>query len=307
VDASSAWAFVALGEPASTVAVNDATSSDGWDVAFLATSVMLNGGDAGPGGVLGHCVCQHEDATDADVLAMTAEREFEDFLAVTASDVPAEDAWQEESLSTAIDGWYAYDPVTHVVSAAPDNVWLVRTASGDAYAKLHVVAIDDATQAAAGSVTFEFAVQEEAGAPFGPTRSVALDVSGGAAYLDLEAAAAVGADDDWDLTLDGYTVRVNGGVSGDGSAGAALSGEAFDAIDDASGAPATVYAGDAFGGVFVEHAWYRYDLTGQHQIWPTFQVFLLKRGDTVYKVQLVGYYGTDGRSRQITFRYARLD
>jgi hypothetical protein len=58
--------------------------------------------------------------------------------------------------------------------------------------------------------------------------------------------------------------------------------------------------------VFDAHPWYRYNLDGGHQIWPTYDVFLIRRGDAVYKVQLTSYYGATGDSRQITFRYARL-
>lgn len=307
VDASAGWALVALGDPASTMTVADPGSSDVWDMGFFATSVMLNGGAAGPGGVVGYCLCQQGDPSDAEVMAMTAESELDDFLAVSAADLPADDAWVADELAAAISGWYDYDVVAHAVTPAPDNVWLMRSASGGAWAKIHVVDIQDATQTDAGKVTFELAVQTSQGAPFDPTVSVTLDAAGGAAYLDLETGAEVGAADDWDVMLEGWDVRVNGGVSGDGQAGAVLSGESFAAITDASNVPAVVYAGDAFGGAFVTSEWYRYDLAGGHQIWPTFQVFLVRRGDTVYKVQLVGYYGEAGASRQITFRYAPVE
>jgi hypothetical protein len=53
--------------------------------------------------------------------------------------------------------------------------------------------------------------------------------------------------------------------------------------------------------------WYRYNITGtDNQIWPTYDVYLVRRGSDVYKVQLVGYYDAGGRSRQITVRYAPL-
>ena len=45
-------------------AASPATSTD-WDLAFFATSVMLNGGEAGPAGVVGHCLCRNANATDA--------------------------------------------------------------------------------------------------------------------------------------------------------------------------------------------------------------------------------------------------
>ena len=58
--------------------------------------------------------------------------------------------------------------------------------------------------------------------------------------------------------------------------------------------------------VFDDSKWYRYNLEGNHQVWPTYDVYLVKRGSEVYKVQVTGYYGADGTPRQISFRYARL-
>src|SRR5690606_27854031 len=80
VDASQGWAYVAFdGDTAEVVQVSDAAASTAWDMAFQATSVMLNGGAAGPAGVVGYCVCQNANATDAEVVAMTPESELADF------------------------------------------------------------------------------------------------------------------------------------------------------------------------------------------------------------------------------------
>ena len=64
---------------------------------------------------------------------------------------------------------------------------------------------------------------------------------------------------------------------------------------------------DSFGGVFVTSPWYRYNITGtDNQIWPNFNVYLIKDGDAVYKVQIISYYGPTGTSRQITLRTSRV-
>lgn len=308
VDASADWAFVGQdGEGLGSASVADPTSSEDWMIGFFATSVMLNGGAAGPAGIVGHCLCGNAGATDAEVMAMSAESELAGFEAVTAADVPAgEDAWESDALAPAIDGWYSYDFATHTVSAAPENVWKVRTASGEAYAKFHVTDIVGATQQHAGAVTFEYALQVSAGAAFEPTTTATVDVAAGPVHFDLETGAEVAADADWDLLFEGYDVRVNGGVSGEASAGASLSGESFADVTDASDLMAGHYAGDAYGGVFDAHPWYRYNLDGGHQIWPVFNVYLVRVGEEVFKVQIVGYYGPTGESRHITFRYQRL-
>ncbi|HEX2165646.1 MAG TPA: HmuY family protein [Longimicrobiales bacterium] len=307
VDASTDWAFVRLGETATQVSVTDPATSEAWDIAFNATRVMLNGGSAGPAGVTGYCVCQNASASDAQVEAMTAAGERPDFEAVTLADVPSDDqAWQSDALDPAISGWYVYDMTTHQVSAAPDRVWQVRGA-GEApeYAKLHVTQISDGTQGGA-RVTIEYAVQPAAGAPFGAVRTAVLDGRTEPVYFDFATGAATDGPD-WDIMLDGYVFRINGGVSGDGGAGAVLADESFAAMTDASDAPAQVYRGDAFGGVFASTPWYRYNLDGNHTVFPTYDVFLIQSGASIYKIQITGYYSTTGDARWITFRYAPLE
>jgi hypothetical protein len=306
VDASTGWVLVRLGEPATMVSAANPASSTDWDIGFFATSVMLNGGEAGPAGVVGHCLCRNAAATDAQIIAMNSGAQRDQFLAVQSADVPASaEAWQTDLLDPAIEGWYSYDATRHAVSAAPDKVWKVKTA-GPAYAKFHVTNLAGATPSHAGRITIEFAVQAAQGAPLGAVQTATVDVSGGGrVYFDF-ARAELGDASNWDIAFEGYTIRINGGVSGNGGAGAVLGDESFTAMTDASDAPATVYAGDAFGGVFDEHPWYRYNLQNDHQIYPTFDVYLIRRGDDVYKVQLVSYYGPTGDTRQITFRYARI-
>lgn len=314
VDASEGWVFVALGDEASEVQVADPTASTEWDVAFFATAVMLNGGGAGPGGVDGTCLCLNADLSSANLVALTDDAGLDAFEAVTSADVPTdEEAWEGDVLDPAIHGWYSYDFRTHTVNANPDRVFKVRTAGGTSFAKLHVTAITGATQQQAGTVTLAFATQPAAGQPFGETVTLDVDLSGGAVAVDLDAGAivdtgAVG----WDLQLSGYDIRVNGGVSGNGEAGAVVVEEAFETIEDAGDMTAGHYRGDAYGGVFAAsdagRRWYRYNLEGNHQIWPTYNVYLVRSGDEVYKVQLVGYYDPDtGDSRHITFRYGRLE
>jgi hypothetical protein len=307
VDASAGWAYVRLGETATEVDVADPAASTAWDIAFNATRVMLNGGAAGPGAVRGYCLCQNASATDAQVQAMTAAGEAGDFEAVTLASVPAEAGdWEVDALDPAIAGWYAYDFGTHEVRAVPDRVWQVRGAGEDPeYAKLRVTEVADATQAGA-RVTIEYAVQPAAGAPFGAVQTAVLDGRGDAIHFDLESGEVDGTGA-WDLMLDGYDLRVNGGITGSGGAGAVLSDETFDALTDASAAPSQVYRGDAFGGVFTAEPWYRYNLDNNHTIFPTFDVYLIDTGSAVYKLQVTGYYSVTGEYRHITFRYELLE
>jgi hypothetical protein len=307
VAASAAWSFVSFGTNPTEVPVASASESAAWDVAFFGTSVMLNGGAAGPGGVVGYCVCGNSKLTDLQVKDLKAESQRASFDAVSASQIPQADSlWQSDVLSPAITGWYRYDMATHQVAGNPAQSFYVRTSDGVSFAKFRVVKIEEATRTSAGKVTFEYALQPTKGAPMGATRSVVVRVpaSGRLAY-DFNSGTE--STSGWDVAFEGFNVRVNGGVSGSAQGGAVAVTTPFAEIADASAPPATVYKSDAFGGVFDAKKWYRYNITGtDHQIWPTYDVFLIKRGTAVYKIQLINYYNAAGEGRHITFRYAKV-
>jgi hypothetical protein len=301
VDASTAWAFASLADE-SVVSVSDPVSSPDWDLGFNATRVMLNGGAAGPGAVLGYCVCQNAGTSDAEIVAMTAEAELADFDGVSQADIPAEASFEAEALQPAIDGWYSGTGAAAV--AETDAAWLLRLQDGSSYAKMRVVSLSGPTATHSGSVTIEYAVQPTADASFGATQTAVLDAAS-LSSLDLNTGSTTPAEGEWDVSLEGFTLRLNSGVSGTGAAGATPSPEPFATVVSAA-VDSRAYQVDGFAGVFGSHPWYKYNLTGENIIHPTFDVYLVKRGADVYKVQLTDYYSTAGEPRNISFRYAKL-
>lgn len=306
VDASASPAFVKLGDPATTVSVTNPSTSTEWDLSFLATAVTVNGGAAGPGGVTAYCLCANANATVAELQAMTPENQLAAFNAVAS--VPASANFAADALNPAISGWFSGTGATAV--AAPGKSWIVRRSTGGVIlAKFRVTSISGATATSAGSVTVEYAIQPSTGAPFGPVTTRTLDLSAGPIYLDL-ASGPVPSTSAWDLRLSGFEIRLNGGVSGSGGVSSVIDESmpfAQITAQYASFAPAVAYRSDAFGGVFTTSPWYRYNITGtDNQIWPNFNVYLIKRGETVYKVQLISYYGAAGTPRQITLRVSRV-
>lgn len=301
LDASTDWAFASLADE-SVVSVIDPASSPEWDVGFNATRAMLNGGAAGPGGVLGYCVCQNAGASDAEIIAMTADAELGDFDAVTEADIPDEASFESEALQTAINGWYSGTGASAV--AETDRAWLLRLQDGTSYAKLRVTSLTGPTATHAGEVTIEYAVQPTAEAAFDATQTATLDAAS-LVSLDLNSGSTAPAEGEWDLSLEGFTLRINSGVSGSGAAGATPSPEPFAAVTTAA-VDSRAYQVDAFAGVFGSHPWYKYNLTGENIIHPTFDVYLVKRGADVYKLQLIDYYSAAGEPRNISFRYAKL-
>jgi hypothetical protein len=309
VDASQATAYVKLGTPAQAVTVADAATSSAWDLGFLATTITTNGGAAGPGGVSVYCICGNASVSNAVLQTLNAGNQLAAFEAVTAAQIPPDAQFASDSLSPAIAGWYTGNPGQ--AAANTTRSWLLRRGTTTVtLAKFHVTALQNATAQNAGVIAFEFAVQPAPGADFGTVVQATADVRSGPVYYDLTNRAVTTATGPWDLRFSGYEIRTNGGVSGTGSVMAVPDNTTpFAQIDAAyaATAPAVAYKRDAYSGTFGAKPWYKYNITGtDNQIWPTFNVYLVKRGAEVYRVQLTSYYGTNGASRQITVRYARI-
>lgn len=302
VNASAAWAYASLRDSSVVNPAPSARESSAWDLALFTTSVTLNGGEAGPGGVTGFCVCQNAGASNAEILGMTPESERADFDAVTG--VPAGATFVADVLTPAVSAWFTGSGAA--ATADPSKTFLVRLADSVGYAKIHVTAIQGASATSAGKVTLEYAVQPTATAPLGPTRTLEVDLTTpGARSVDLETGALTASAAEWDLRFEGFTIRVNSGVSGPGKGAAAAGMGTFATIASAKTAD-QAYRPDVYAGVFGTKKWYRYNLAGDNRISPTFDVYLIKRGSAVYKLQLLNYYNTTGSPRFITFRYKQI-
>ena len=304
VDARTGFVYVSLADSATVSPTPSASESAAWDIGLFATNATLNGGQAGPGGVTGYCVCQNSatNPTSAEWLAMTPESEKADFD--TLSRVPAGAQFLSDVLTPAFTGWYQGTGVT--ATARPDSVYFIRFADSSGVAKVRVTQLQDATAASAGRVTIEYATAANGATTFGTTQTALLDLATGAKSFDFQTGQVTTSATDWDLRLDGFTARVNGGVSGPGKGGAArITGATFAAATPAS-TSANAFRIDAYAGVFGTSRFYKYNIGGDNRITPTFDVYLLKRGSTIYKLQITSYYNATGTARFITFRYAAL-
>jgi hypothetical protein len=317
----------------------DALTSSDWDIAFKRSSVKLNGGLAGPKGVVGYFTGNNAEAYDVNnapvfswFQAATAETERSDFESVTATQVPADTDFKADKLVTAIrgdgtnDGWWFYHGApTFAVTAVATNWWIVRSSEGNTYAKIHVADLVRDSTAGVRRFTVEWYYQGSADTVFGAglqSRVVEVPLAGGATYLDLDAPA----DDadpvnvpNWDLKIeyDGtareYRITLNGGVSGTGRA--AAFGPTTTPDSYASGTDSTLvthYRSDSAEGIFVDSSWYAYGQTFSpavdHKLWPNYRVYLIKSGTDVYKVQILSYYHpqTTTESGWYTIRFERI-
>jgi hypothetical protein len=305
VDARTGFVYVSLADSATVSPTPSASESAAWDLALFATNATLNGGQAGPGGVTGYCVCQNTatNPTSAQWLAMTPASEAVDFD--TLSRVPAGAMFTSDVLTPAFTGWYQGTGAG--ATARPDSVYFIRFSDSSGIAKVRVTQLANATATSAGRVTIEYATAANGATAFGAAQTATLDLGTGAKSFDFQAGQVTTSATDWDLRLEGFTARVNGGVSGPGKGAAAkITGVTYDAATPAS-TNANAFRIDAYAGVFGTSRFYKYNIGGDNRITPTFDVYLLKRGTTVYKLQITNYYNATGTARFITFRYAELE
>lgn len=107
----------------STIVFGADTLTDKWDIAFLRTTIYTNSGASGPG------------KGGAIVLKNT------DFFAL--KEAPTEGYQVDTQSSPAIplgsgNGWYNYNPQTHLISPIPGVVLVIRTGDGK-YAKVQII------------------------------------------------------------------------------------------------------------------------------------------------------------------------
>lgn len=293
-------AYVALEDGPTGVTVADPAASTAWDLALNTTAVTTNVA----AGVTVHCLCGNAAATNQQLAAMTPGNQLAAFEAVTAAQIPADTAFRADVFAPALTGWYTGTGA----GAAADTGRLLLLRRGTAtvtFVKARVTGIAGAAAGGPVSITLQYAVQAAAGQDFGAVGTVTLLQGARFNFTTLDA----GTTTDWDVQLDGWNLKVNSGVSGSGSTlgiGFAMPFATLSAATAAQVQP-TTFRRDGFASVFGTSVWYKYNITGtDSQIWPTYNVYLVKRGTAVYKVQLTGYYNLAGEARNITIRAARL-
>lgn len=183
LDASSDWVYFDL-TSGSTITDPD---SETWQIAFSRYNVKTNSGISGDGGV-GSFYAQQPDgfyddegafddsaSTDASIIA-AAEADLTDTSGWNTFDSWSEDAaysvlnpdYQGSYPSLLEYGFYSYDPTgstagtAHMLIAADENGVMLRSGSGDSYARVHLstISYEDSTNASSQTTwTFDFDVQ----------------------------------------------------------------------------------------------------------------------------------------------------
>lgn len=143
LNAAQSRQYFNLGQGSPVILDGAAESSNAWDLGFLTTSVILNGGETGPAGVVGYCVCQNAAASSAQILAMSPESELADYQAVTLSDVPAVTAFTADVFTEQ--RWYRYNLAGDNRISPMYHVYLIKR--DDAYYKLQITGYYSVTNA----------------------------------------------------------------------------------------------------------------------------------------------------------------
>ncbi|MCX7908445.1 MAG: HmuY family protein [Ignavibacteria bacterium] len=108
----------------STIVSNADSNSTKWDIGFAGTTIITNSGVRGPGqgGAIVLKDVDFNDVKEAPETGYRIENSLTDLAIPTGSG----------------NGWYNYNPQTHIVSPIPGRVIIIRTADGK-YAKLQII------------------------------------------------------------------------------------------------------------------------------------------------------------------------
>lgn len=310
LDATSTTGFVyvKLGNGGQVVQPADPTASTEWDIAFRRYMVKLNGGIAGAGQVAAAAMGPNTNATAEQIAALTAANADAGFAGVTAADI-AGASFREEGLVEDEGGtWFRFDPQAGTLVANPASVWKVRQADGG-YALFRVSSLQMSGEVAQG-MTVQFR-RQSAGGTLGGLSTVTVQLTAGPAFVNFSSGTVVtGSGCGWDMVL---RPSLEIGFNGDCGAGTfpVEGGVEFASISRADDAPQygpflAVVAGAIPSSISDASGIFWYNIQGNNRLWPTYNVFLVRSGDDVFKVQVTDYYSATGTSGHVALRFEQL-
>jgi hypothetical protein len=192
--------------------------------------------------------------------------------------------------------------------ANPGAAWKVKEADGG-YALFRISALTVAGTSAE-SITVEYRHQDSGGS-LGDIETVDADLSSGAAYVDLGTGGTVSDSGcDWDVVLEPtFVIDFNDGC--DAGSFPLDATEDFTALTTADDAPEyggflSVLSGAFPGTIDDASGVFWYNIEGNNRLWPTYNVFLVRVGTAVYKVQVTDYYNATGEGGHPTVRFQQI-
>lgn len=318
---------------------SEKTGQNNWHLSYKRYSGFgLNGGVSGGGQVKGCSALVYPALYDnngrpveAEFNNLTADNTLADFQSVGVESC-SELAADELDTMIEMEDWVTVvpPPTGPDFNASTDlsNGWIIRsgakTANGDHhYARVKVSEVDYQSGEASvrrlklsrelwNSNTQAFDAADESGW---------LDFSTARAYWSMTSNTAVVAGQDWDLSVvangRSWDLQANAGVSGSGAGGVGLvvlndgNGTAWDVTNPTSTAQVYTFFTDAVEGALTEPGNFgplEYNVTGSHDMTPTFTTYRVSDGSGDYRLQILGNYGEndDQMSGHIYLRYEKL-
>ncbi len=298
-----------------TVQATNPSTSSAWDLAVRRYEVRLNGGISGPKGLTGFNLANNENATNEQILGFTAENQKAAFDAIGTSNIPPAASFVTERIEANPLAWLSFGPQGPVANATVS--WKLKRSSNGGHAVFRVIQSTSGgssqQNATLTSATVEWRTQAPNGT-LGAKQTAVLQVEAGSVALDFGTGATGAATGcGWDIRFDtesfaivpnvacgAGTFPVDGSQSFDGMTTAADAAEYGAFLAGRSGVvPFSATLADKKGP-------FLYNLTGDNRLSPTFNVYLVKAGNDVYKIQLINYYSATGASGHVTLRYAQI-
>jgi hypothetical protein len=279
-----------------------------WDLALRRFEVRLASPATGASQtVLGYAVANHATASNAEVLAFTSASTRAAFDALRDPQVPADSLFATDRL--------AANPQGHIVLggvpvANAGQFWKVRLANGQ-FGVFRTARIRF-TGFVTDTIYLETRLQT--GTALGAVQTLAVVPGGQARAISLTTHNVVMPNGcNWDLQFNPdprqLAITVNTACNVGTSPGSAS--PTFAGVTVANDAPQYVpflseLVGPIPNSILDPRASFRYDLTGQQRLHPTFNTFFAKVGTRVWKFQVIDYYSNTGAPGFPTLRYARI-
>jgi hypothetical protein len=305
---ATAFSFYSFSGDSLVPAAGPANSSN-WDIGFRRFTIQLNSGVAGPKDVRGFNLANNVGADTAAVLGFTPENQLAAFTAVSAGDIPNDTAFKAEDLGPDLSTWFRFDPVVGGLVANPQASWKLRRSASADYAVFRVSRMVASTTAL-DSVVIQYRLQPSGGT-LGAIDSVKVGAGGAAPGANLGTGTAVAATGcGWDVKVTvAFELQVNG-TCGAGTFPVDIS-EDFTALTHADDAPEyglflALISGPVPASFSDPNAPLLYNLAGDNRLSPTFNIYLVKIGTSVYKLQVIDYYNGAGQSGYPTIRYSKI-
>ncbi len=288
--------------------------SGDWDLAFRRYELRLNSpaiAGTTSKNVLGFPLDNNKTATDAEVLAFTPTGTLGTFDLVRDGQIPADDQFQSDRLTENRQGYLNLGGVPSANSAA---YWKLRLANGT-FALMRVTAIAFTPQFQVSSMTIESRVQQSALVGAGGVQTLTLTPAGQTQSISLSNNTAVASPSgcNWDIQFNPapnqLAITLNTACSAGSYPGA--QSPTFANATSASDAPQyAAFLAQLVGpipfSVTDKGAPFRYNLTGNDRLHPSFNTYLVRSGAKTYKLQVTDYYSNTGAPGYPTIRYARI-